>query len=540
MAMLGGKALPKLQHGPQHGSVPSIGRSRVESRYMNDTSANWFGSWQTTLRDSQDDVQQAWTMAAARSIDSIHNSGWLSGAVDQASADTIGTGLRLNATPDAEALGWSPEYTRKFCRSVEKRWRTWSQNPLECDARGKLTVAQMTDAAIRQFFPYGEATALLPSIRRRESATTTKVLMLPPHRLSTENRPFEGLHQGVWLDANGMPVAYRFRRRSPDGTETLVDFTARSRTGRPQVIHVFDGTPDQVRGISPLTPVLLRTRQYDQLADATLTTALLQTIIAATIKTTEVGDGAFDGLQPSSTDADGNVTPGSMGDVMDAYMEGKVAWWKNKSIDLGAKGRVAQLFPGEEFQLHSAATPHDNYLPYSKSLLREIARGIGITYEANTGDYEGATYSSVRMSTSVMWPITLRRRHRIAVPFLNPIFAAWLEEEIESGRQKFRGGIEHFRANRAAATSAEWHGPAKPTADDHKAAKAATERLANNTSTLTYEMGEIGMDPETVFEQRAQERDMALSYGLPDPYAPPPVPGAPAPAPAPDPELEDA
>ena len=70
-----------------------------------------------------------------------------------------------------------------------------------------------------------------------------------------------------------------------------------------------------------------------------------------------------------------------------------------------------------------------------------------------------------------------------------------------------------------AATQAEWQGPAKPTADDLKTAKASTERLASSTTSLTYECGEIGLDVETVMRDRARESHLAKSLGLPDPHA---------------------
>lgn len=486
---------------------------KATASWMRDSSAGYLSSWRPTLRDAQDDVRQSWTMAAARSVDALHNSGWLAGAIDQASADTIGTGLRLNAKPDAEGLGWDDEFTQEWCRRVERRWRAWAGNPLECDARGKRTIADLTDAAVKQHYAFGEVTALLPEIARNHSRSKLKVMMISPHRLSTETREDLRLVQGVQVDGNGLPVAYRFRRRI-NGIETDLDVKARASSGRQQVVHVFDGTPDQVRGISPLTPVLKVMRQYDQLADATLTAALIQTIIAATLKSQSMSDEAFEGMMAASDAQSGEVPEG-----VQAFMEARAEWMQNTSIDLGTHGRIASLFPGDEFELHSAKHPSDNYLAFSRNLLREIARCIGMTYESMTGDNEGATYSSVRMSTSSIWFVTLRRRQRIAIPFVQSIYAAWLEEEIRDGRIAFPGGYKAFLANKLEVLQAEWFGPAKPTADDFKTAKAQSERLENGTTSLAYETADYGLDVETVMEQRAYERRLAERYGLPDPYA---------------------
>lgn len=494
----------------------AVAPAQPRSVIMRDSGAGFLSSWRPSLRERRDEVGGVWHIAAARAIDGIQNSGWLSGTMEQAAGDTIGTGLRLNATPDAEAIGWNDDELRAWCGRVERRWRAWSTNPLECDARGKQTIAALTDAAIKHHFAFGEANALLPQIARAGVRSRVKVMMMSPHRHVLDGDELNGWYQGVRLDGNGMPIAYRYRRSKVFSEETI-DFKARSSTGRPQVAHVFDGEPDQVRGISPLTPVLLRLRQYDTLAEATLTASLIQTIIAATIKSPNFAESAWQGFEPADPDSG---EPGSLGDPVDAYMQQKLEWARHTKLDLGAPGRIAHLFPGEEFNIHRPGTPTDTYLPYSKALLREIARCLGMTYEAMTGDYEGATYSSVRMATSSIWSIVLRRRSRIAAPFVQAIYEAWLDEEVAAGRIPFPGGYRNFVALRGEACAAEWHGPAKPTADDLKSAKASQVRLSTGITSLAYEMAEYGQDPETVFEQRARERDMAMRLGLPDPYAP--------------------
>ena len=488
--------------------APAVKRS-PSAGYMRDSSAGFLSSWRPTLRDSQDDVRQSWGIAAARTIESLQNSGWLAGAIEQASADTIGNGLRLNAKPDPDVLDVTEDAAHELCRKIERRWKAWSNNPLECDVRGKRTVAELTDAAIAQNFGFGESVALLPRIKRPESTSSVKVMMLSPHRLKQDSDDRIRLVNGVQLDGNGLPIAYRFSRRV-NGMEQDVEFRARSQDGRQQVVHVFDGAPDQVRGITPLAPVLKVMRQYDQLADATLTTALIQTILAATIESPGLDGAAFEGF--ASDDED-------LPDQVAGTLKARTDWWDGRSFDLGQHGKFAHLFPGEKVALHSAKTPGDQYLPFSKNLLREVARCIGVTYETLTGDYEGATYSSVRMATSSIWFVTLRRRARIAIPFVQAIYAAWLDEEVSSGRIAWPGGYKAFVADRASATQAEWFGPAKASADDLKTAKAQSERLQNGTTSLAFECAEYGLDPETVMEQRAQDRRLAEKYGLPDPYA---------------------
>src|SRR5204862_7920174 len=125
--------------------------------------------------------------------------------------------------------------------------------------------------------------------------------------------------------------------------------------------------------------------------------------------------------------------------------------YDNTKIDLGRHGKIAHLAPGDELKFNTSEHPNATYDAFAKFLLREVARCLGLTYEEFTGDYAGATYSSVRMATSGIWMITIYRRVNIVAPFLNPIFEAWLEEDIENGWTPFPGGVGGFIANRTAA-----------------------------------------------------------------------------------------
>jgi capsid protein len=160
--------------------------------------------------------------------------------------------------------------------------------------------------------------------------------------------------------------------------------------------------------------------------------------------------------------------------------------------------------------------PNDTYEAFSKFLLREIATCLSMTVETLTGDYTGATYSSVRMATAEKWPLVLARRQNISGRFLQHVYEAWLEEEIEAGNVPFTGGLAAFFAQRSAACSAEWRGPARPQADDLKAAKA--HEVYKRMGVMTDEMicNDLGVDVDDVYEQRSREAKKRERLGLPD------------------------
>ena len=510
------------------GSAAPAGSSpdrRATARYMRPDSAGVLGGWRPALREARTDVQEAWTGVAARAIDAAHNSGWIAGAIEQMIADVNGPeGLTINVTPDHYALRWSEDFAHAWAENVEREFVAWANNPLECDARGKMTLASMADALVRWYMPMGEGLARFLLRDRPGAATLTKVQMTSPVRLSQQTSELQNLHQGVFLDGDGQAIGYKLRTRV-NGFPQDLDVAARDPDARPLVVHVFDGDPDQTRGISPFAPALKVVRQYEQAADATLTTLLLQTIFSATFESAQLPAEALEGLL-----TDGDLGAGTGGQVdptapggMAALMAQREEWYGASGIDLGIHGRIATMFPGDSLKFHTADTPGGNYLPFSNNLLREIARCIGTTYENFTGDYANATFTSIKMGIASHWPVVIRRRRVIPRPFLQAAFEAWLEERIARGFIPFPGGYARFLRQRAAATMAQWRGPAKPSPDELKTATALKILVKDlGAMSVSTASAELGLDADAEQNQRAQDRRRAERLGLPDPSAPAP------------------
>lgn len=504
--------------------MPAERGGRVSSRYMRTDGTPFFLGWNPVLREASQETREVYYAAASRAIDTIHNSGWISGGVDQAVAGTVGAaGLRLASKPDAEALKWTTDEAQTWAKSVERRWEGFANRPVECDVEGKATVGKMQGQALRSFFAYGEVLATIPYVKRPGIAQYgTKVQMLPAHRLLMQDNIDIGMLQGVRRDLWGFPLGYRIGLPPQQPLQTVFptwrDMDARDMFGRTSVVHVFDGMIGQLRGVPPITPALKVVRQFDQLSDATLVSALLQTIFSATIKSndpTEIALQAFTDVAEQQARKAG--TPADILTPLEAMFEMRAAFYEGSKIDLGAHGKVAHLAPGDELVFNSTQHPNSNFDPFTRFLLREIARSLGITYEEMTGDFTHATYSSVRMSGAYNYLITTYRRVNIIAPFVQPVFEAWLEEDIESGWTPFPGGVDGYIASRAAASRAHWRGPAKPQADDEKFAKAVQILMGLGLVTAEWACAELGDDWEDTFEQLKREQDKRDKLKLPPP-----------------------
>ena len=503
--------LPSVPHVPR---VPrqraAVDRPVARTAYLRgmgpETSAPAVIAGAPRLRDVSDDVLRAWAPAIARTIEEMQNNGWIAGGVEQVIATIIGTGLKLNAQPDHVALGWTASQAAAWARRVELRYEARCRNKWEIDAEGRYTSGQLEAAHLRQFLATGEGLSQITGTRVPGVASRTRVRLLPSHWMTRDSNEHERLHQGVYVNRHGAPIAYRIRIPGQRGYRDTVTYRVRDRHGRPMINHIFDGMAKQYRGITIFAPVLRTLGRYDRLTALTLRAAFLQTMFAATIE---------------SDYPTGEVVAalGGEDDPLGAIMASHAEWHANSEVDItiGDYGKIPHLSVGEKLNLQASNHPNSNYEPAANFFLREVARCLGCLVEDLTGDYRGATYSSLHNGRAMTWPITLYRRANIAVPFKQADYEAWLEEDIDLGMTPFPGGVRGFVENRTAATRAEWRGPPKPVADELKAARSDEIYYKLGVKSQSRIAADRGDDIQDVHEQLARERDSRRAHDLAEP-----------------------
>jgi lambda family phage portal protein len=498
--------------------VPQTGRPTAA--YLRDTPSGVIASRPASLREHRDEVRRVWWRAAGLAMDLIQNSGRLRGATDQIIADTVGVELALNPKPDLTRFGYSEKEAIEWVRLVKARFKTWAWNPIECDFRAKFTLPQMTDIGIRHWLAFGESLGVVDYLPRSQRLpgcqTGTKFLLLQPQKLVQDTNEIEGLFQGVVHDAYGRPTHYRFEEKRA-GITAKRDYPARDRDGRQLVMHAFDPfSSEDVRGIAVIISTVRKYLMAENVDDAAAQVRFLQTIYAVTLTSDRPSADAFEALEAlKETGADNAADIAT--DFVD-YFKAQLDRAAESEVRLGAGAGVSHLAPGEKLEFQTPDAPGTDYPEFIGALHRETARALGISYGGYTLDYTKATYASTMMENSALWPIAQRRTDRIAAPHVLVPYASWLDEEIEEGLIPFKGGVEVYRANRDAIQWAVCFGPSKPTADDGKRAKAASERLANGTSSIEAECAELGQDPEEVFESRVRWHERYKAAGMVSPF----------------------
>lgn len=511
--------LDSFRHQIRKIAFSDLDKPKTRSTFLRNLQDPLLYAWNPALREPLDEYRAAWIEVTSRTIDALHNSGWLAGGVEQATASMCGPMMALNSRPDPALFGGREAEAAAWSRGVERRFEVWARSPYACDFTSQMNLGQMCAQSVKWWFGLGEITGLVKYKLRPGNIHGTKIQIIPPQRIpqAAKEQPST---QGVILDDDGTPIAYAINSFNPNEPGQIEEHIvrARDRYGRLIVIHVHDSPPTIIRGISPLAPAVQIVRQYDQLANATLSAALIQAIFAATIESDAPTEQLLAALQDEEEQATttplGSAAPEAGTGDFNRFMSARAQWYDHTKFDLGKSGKILHIFPGEKLNFFRSEHPNDNYKSFSRQLLMEVARCLGITYEQLSGDREGATYSSERMGSAEIWLINQYRRQHIAGRFMQICFETWLEEDIELGHTRVPGGIDGFYNNRDGFCRADWRGPAKPTADEFKTARSNQIMLQNKIITREQWCAEAGSDWMDVDDQIKKERDNAAALGI--------------------------
>lgn len=486
---------------------PVRGAQRLRARAMMAVAGSWLGgrsdrratkNW--TPKNGSADADLLWDLPTLRdrSRDALRNNPLALGAVNTAVTATIGTGLSLNAAPDAKVLGWSDEQAEEWAAGVEAEFCAWAGNPQACDAAKTLDFYRMQRLAFRSCLEAGDVFALLPMVRAVGQVYETRVHMVEADRVCNKDRAIDTDRQagGVQKGEYGEPLAYHILRQHPGGYnpsrfEWDVVPAFGERTGRRNVVHLFEPARiNQSRGYPYLAPVIEPLKQLQTYTEAEITAAVVSGMFTVFVKT-EGGEGLDTGA--------GNTTAAAGGD-----------------INMGA-GAIVDLAAGEDVQFANPGRPNQAFDPFVQAILRQIGVALEIPFELLVKHFT-ASYSAARAALLEAWRFFKGRRAFMAAGFCQPIYEAWFEEAVALGRIAAPGFFSD-PVLRAAYLGAEWIGDAPGQIDPEKEINAAAKRIEAGLSNHSIEtMALHGMPWEGVQKRLAKEMAQRKADGtLPEP-----------------------
>ncbi len=146
-----------------------------------------------------------------------------------------------------------------------------------------------------------------------------------------------------------------------------------------------------------------------------------------------------------------------------------------------------------------------------KQQLREIASGIGVTYEQLTGDLSDVNYSSIRAGL-----LEFRRRcemlqqQTIVFQFCRPVLNRWLDSVWLSGALDLPDYLRDRRAYRRV----EWRPQGWRWVDPLKDILAEQLSVRSGFKSRSSVIAEQGYDREVVDRQIAEDNASADAFGL--------------------------
>ena len=353
---------------------------------------------------------------------------------------------------------------------IETAWKLWCKRPT-IDGRGSLI--SLENLLIRTVAQDGECFVLQHEGFNNPHAYALEAIdaALVDHELIRSARDGENaIELGIERDPFGRRVAYWLKPTPTDRVRRRIDAS--------RMLHIYvPEFVDQVRGASWLNAAVKQLRHLDGYCEAEL--------VAARAGAAKLG------IAKANDMFDPNV--------------------KQDDLKMRFRAGTLQLLPpGYELQDWSPDHPNDGFPNFTKSVLRQTACALGVSYNALANDLEGVNYSSMRSGLLIE-----RDEWRVLQTwwideFLQPVYEAWLRSAL------FVGAITGVPAQSPTPDmyAVKWRPRGWAWVDPLKDTNASILAINNALASREEVIAETGGDFEEVLEQLAEEQGMLDEAGI--------------------------
>jgi lambda family phage portal protein len=476
-------------------------------------------TWNPVIRSPDNEINREKQILDARSRDIVRNSGPMQGAAAVHRDSIVGSHFRLNSRPNYKVLGLDDVWAEEFQQEVEAKFTLFAESD-SCwvDASGMNTLTGLIRMGVTQFFTQGEVLATMEWLRESIRPYGTAMQMVDPDRLCNPDgtADTETLRRGVVKNLRGAPLGYWFRSGYANDPSMLAKANTwkyvpiRKPWGRLMVLHIIEQMrPQQTRGVAEMVAVLKEMRMTKRFHDISLQNAVINATFAAAIESELPPEQAFEQVGIAE---DGSPITGSMALLQQiAQYQGS---GRNMHID-GAK--IPHLYPGTKLKVTPAGKVSNVGEAFEASLLRNVAAGLGLSYEELSRDFSQTNYSSARATMNQTFRYMQSRKKGVADRQGSGFFGCWLEESINKGdiTSMPRNAPSFYEGlNKEAYTNCTWIGASRGQVEEYKETQALGMRLDIGVSTLEDECARLGKDWREVLQQKAREQAYAEELGL--------------------------
>jgi lambda family phage portal protein len=453
----------------------------------------------------------------ARSRQLVRDSAYIRRAVQVLVNNVIGTGIGVQA----QVKNTRGDMATRVNDDIEAAHRAWSVAD-SCHTGGAMHLADMERAGFAEVVTAGEVLFRLHQRTFGSSRVPLALEMIEAERLAHDVvgtvavAPGNELRLGVEVDRYQRPVAYYIRMRHTGDIRPGSGMTdAVERVPADQIFHVRRTTRwPQTRGEPELCSVLRKADDLSEYTQLEVTAARGAAAYFATIET--------EGPPAIADDTTADGTPVMNLDPL----------------------TVQAMMPGEKLTFHTPNRPNSALDAFVRAMLREMAAGIGISYEALSRDYSQTNYSSSRLALLDDRDTYRALQQWWLRAFREPLYRIWLRQAVMARAvaavplEAYALDTLRYEAVLFKCRGWSWVDPTKEVNAYKEAVKAG---FTTTTDVIAQTAG--GMDIEDVIATRQRELRMLEEAGIEvDTTVQDPMEVAAAEAaakPAPPPETED-
>jgi lambda family phage portal protein len=368
---------------------------------------------------------------------------------------------------------------------IHEEWERWMHKS-RCDVSGILGFHDIERLLVRSMAESGEV--FVRMIRRPfgDSQVPFALQVLEADYLIDDDVPQamagNTVRMGIEVDSYLRPQAYHFYANHPGDTYAGNPRSngRRVRVPADEVIHLFlPERPGQTRGVTWFASALMRLHMLQGYEEAEVVRARASSALMGFITSPE-------------------------GELLGDDVE------QGERVSDFQPGVFKYLAPGESVTVPELNAPDGQLEPFTRSMLRAVAAGVGVSFESISKNFSESNYSSSRLSL-LEERDTYRVLQRYMIEnFHQQVFEQWLEMAVLSGALSLPGyetNPDRYRASRWVPRSWEWVDPQREV-DAYKTA------VRCGFKTLGQVIAEQGGDLDDVLVARQSELAMLDEMGI--------------------------
>ena len=387
---------------------------------------------------------------------------------------SIGSGLQVQSTIDADYLDLTPEAAKQYEKTFEREFDLWAES-FNSDFEGmnyygdNQALGYFNLLLNGDFFfmpvwrePYEQGFPYELTIKMIDAD-----LVRDPSGFEYARSDIKG---GVEKDATGRVVAYHVWDTYPNEMLASGSFGNSTRvpvfddSGRQQIYHVFD--PERIsqrRGIALLANSADSLKQLTRLSEAKLMDSLVASFFTAFVRDSS-GLGALMGpaLTPEETE-----TGGGRYSPEEAEVAARIAEDGN-DLEMG-HGNIVYLDENKDVTIADPGKTDKEFNAFWKTLAIPACASGNIPIEQALMNYE-TSYTAARAAANDVWEYRKVARTLMDRRMNIPVYAEWMQEAIIRNRVQAPGFFDDYGTRRAWLRS-KWVGSGQGSLDPFRESK---------------------------------------------------------------------